>query len=236
MGASPGSWLLRVEAAFSECLVAAPAAPNGRTLSLPPLLAAAALVKEGYSVLYSDGMIARTLRDDLQHNLDTMTSTAAAQAAQAAQAVQAGGAGGAATARGYVEAELAAAGGSPSAAKGRGGLLAVLWLSRTLRFVARMLQLLGAPDCEIAQAGKTTYDEILHPFHGPLLGWIVSAALTWAPSRKSLTDTIRANDGLDEPAAAALLARAASAMLPVTAALHDLIVEHGIDWPDKVGV
>ena len=234
---SPGNWLLRVEAAFSACLVDVPPAggAGARQLALEPLLAASSLVKEGYVVLYSEGMISRTLSDDLQHNISQMTSTAAAHAAAA------GGAAGAATARAYVETELAAAGGSSEAAKGRGSLQAGLWLSRTLRFVARLLQLLGtrrapAKECEIAEAGKTTYDEILHPFHGPLLGWIVSAALTWAPTRKSLTDALQARDGLDEAAATALLARAATAMLPVAAALHDLYVEHDIDWQDRVGV
>lgn len=242
--ASPGDWLTRVEAAFSACLVEQPAAdgagasasasagaaappPPARALLLAPLLSASELVKEGYAVLYSEGMISRTLRDDLQHNL-TNLSAAAARSSPAP-----------ATARAFVEAEFAAAGRSVEAAKGREGLIAGLWLSRTLRFVARMLQLLGqprTPAVEIAEAGRTTYDEILHPYHGPLLGFIVGAAFSWAPKRKSLTDQLRSRDGLDEAAATALLARAAGAMLPVTAALHDLFTEHGIDWPDKVGV
>jgi hypothetical protein len=245
-----------VEAAFSLCLMEQPAtdgdgasasasapapassssssagaggaaAPRARALALAPLLSASELVKEGYAVLYSEGMISRTLRDDLQHNL-TKLAEAAARGSPAPS-----------TARAFVVAEFAAAGRSPEAAKGREGLIAGLWLSRTLRFVARMLQLLGqprTPAVEIAEAGRTTYDEILHPYHGPLLGFIVGAAFSWAPRRKTLTDQLRDRDGLDEAAATALLARAAAAMLPVTQALHDLFTEHGIDWPDKVGV
>ena len=37
------------------------AAPRARALALAPLLSASELVKEGYAVLYSEGMISRTL-------------------------------------------------------------------------------------------------------------------------------------------------------------------------------
>ena len=217
-GGGPGAWLLRVEAAFSALTPA--------SLDVEQFLAAAALVKEGYAVLYSEGMISRTLSSDLQGNLSKVAETARATAPPSTTLAQ------------YFEREFAAGGGTVAGAKARDGLFAGLWLCRTLRFVARLLALLGdGRALEITAAGRTTYDEILHQYHGPLLGVIVGMAFSWAPSRASLIAALREKDGVaGEPQASALLARAAAAMEKPVAALYALYTERDCDWPDRVGI
>lgn len=81
-----------------------------------------------------------------------------------------------------------------------------------------------------------TYDEILHPYHGPLLGVIVGMAFSWAPRRKTLVDTMHARDRFDEHQGAVHLKRAADAMAPVVNSMHALLLEKGCDYPDRVGV
>ena len=216
---SPGAWLLRVESHFSAL------SASSSEIRVEKFLAASELVKEGYAVLYSEGMISRTLSSDLQGNLTKVAETAAAASPPAA------------TLAAYFDHEFAAGGGTPHGAKARDGLYAGLWLCRTLRFVARLLGLLGdGRHLEITVAGRTTYDEILHRYHGPLLGVIVGMAFSWAPSRATLIDAPRSKDGLDEAASSALLARAAAAMEKPVAALYQLYIDRGCDFPDRVGI
>jgi hypothetical protein len=141
-----------------------------------PLRGLIALCKEvvtGYPILYGSGVISKILGDDMASNIGRLEGAADALEARSGG----GGDGGGSATLGDL---LSAPGASPHEA----GVYGARWVSRTLRFVALLLQKLGAdPALSISAAGRATYTVAIAPYHQPVMAAVVSFVLWWAPSR-----------------------------------------------------
>ena len=203
-------WFGRVQAASQTATEAA-------DLPLAPILATAREALSGYSILYSDGTVARILGDDLRANIAKLESGAASLGME----------------RATLGALLARAACAPGGAHEDAGVWGALWVSRTLAFVAELLRALGADHAlSLSSAGRQTYKAVLAPYHAPIFGWLVGFIVGWAPTRA----WVLANKlgGADNALASAACARAAAALAPLAAAMRAALVQAGANFPDRV--
>jgi len=238
-----------ITAAFAECeRETARLSPAG--VSVPLFLRACASTVNLYAHVFSPGsFLARVLgRTTTRH----IGCVAAAQALRdggaadgGAHARQGGGSGGGggATAR------------PPSLRallvweRDRGGPAAVradrtsachtaMWLSRGLRFCETFMELLadgrdaGGEPMGPRVCATAAYQRTLEPFHGLLLATVFRAAMSYAPAERTYLFRTFGYDDIQE--GEARVRECVAAMRPVTRRVHNIIVEEGIDFPDKV--
>lgn len=196
------TWFARVE-------VAAAAFSEGRTIAL--LVELCARVLDGYPILYSDGMVAKVLSDDLSGNMRKLAASAATDPTATLHTLLASHSG---------------------RLRDSESVWGALWCTRTLEFVAELLRALGADaDLSIASAGRATYSKTLSRYHAPVFSWLVSFILGWAPTRGRVLATNLS--GHDNATVTAACARAAGALTPVVEGLLHSLRDAGADFPDK---
>lgn len=127
--------------------------------------------------------------------------------------------------------------GSTSAAK------ALLWLGRTLAWVAGVLRGVAASEGEAGAAppppslgavAREAYTGTLRPFHGPVTGAAVSAALAFAPGRPAFWRAVGVKDGETAAAAATEALAFCDAFDPVLEGLQAYMAAAGLDDPAPV--
>lgn len=141
-------------------------------------------------------------------------------------------------------AELTAVGGNADALHGStSAAKALLWLARTLAFVGAVVE--GVADTEgggegsppsLTAVAREAYAATLRPFHGPVTGKAVSAALFFAPSRAAFWKAVMVGGGSGGDVGAAA-GEARAFMVAFNAILADLAAylrEAGLDDPTPV--
>ena len=153
-------------------------------------------------------------------------------------------------------AELAAVGGDAAALHGStSAAKALLWLVRTLAFVAGVLRGVasseggdgrGARPPALGAVAREAYAATLRPYHGSVTGAAVSAALAFAPGRASFWAAVGCEgaggggggggggDGGGGAATAAEVAAFLAAFDPILAQLQAYLTEAGLDDPTPV--
>lgn len=196
-------WFVRVEnaaAAFSE---------SGSIANFVDLCGR---VLDGYPILYSDGMVAKILSDDLSGNMRKLMAAVSSTDPTASLVTLL------ASQRGRLRDSEAVWG--------------ALWCARTLEFVAELLRALGHDAAlSISSAGRATYSKTLSRYHAPVFAWLVSFIVGWAPTRARVLET--SFSGTDNTVVTAACARVAQALAPVTDSVLKLLRDAGADFPDK---
>ena len=144
-------------------------------------------------------------------------------------------------------AELAAAGGDADALDGSTAAKGLLWLVRTLAWVRGVVAGIAGTEGDsrppsLTSVARDAYASTLRPFHGPLTGAAVSAALAFAPGRAAFWWAVAVGEGGGTdggvtgggPAAAAEVAAFLAAFDPTLADLQAFLRETGLDDPTPV--
>ena len=212
-------WFTRSSAAVAALPPSAEAAPLHLLVSL------CKTIVTGYPILYGDGIITKVLGDDMNSNISRLVA--------AASELEAGGGGGGSTGAtlGALLAQVGTDGSPPS--PHAPGVYGARWVARTLRFVAVLLQKLSAdPALSIADAGRQTYGVAIAPFHMPVMAFVVSFILRWAPSRAwVLAGPL---GGASNEAACAACAALGARVGPVAESISRALEERGLDYADRI--
>ena len=215
--AAPMDWFTRSTAA-AEVLK-----PPTSSMPLRELIALCKTIVTGYPILYGDGVISKILSDDMNGNVGRLEAAASDLEKAAPAGVR------------PTLADLLArrgAGGAPPSPHDP-GVYGARWVSRTLRFVALLLQQLAAdPELSIAEAGRATYAAVIAPYHMPVMAFVVSFILRWAPRRS----WVLANPlgGASNDAACAACAALSGLVGPVAEAVAGALAERDLDFTDRL--
>jgi hypothetical protein len=222
------------------------------TLPLRPLLSLCKVLLAGYRLLYADGLICKVLSEDMSGNMRKLESALAAmevaavedrkreQSSSASPHPQPSPTGSARSST-----SLPGLGYDPAVGADFGdlstyfpeasaeGIYGARWITRILRFVALLLQQLGSqPELSISLAGRSTYAQVIAPFHAPVMGFVVKCVLYWAPSRAWVLK--RSLGGASNEAASEACLRAAAALGPLAQACHAHLEARGLNFPDLI--
>ncbi len=199
--------------------------PTG-AMELRALIRLCRVIVTGYSILYTDGIVCRILSDDMNGNVSRLESAAA----ELEKPGGGGGGGGAATLADLLV-QRGADGSPPS--PHASGVYGARWVARTLRFVALLLEKLGAaPTLSIADAGRSTYAETIAPYHTPVMAFVVSFVLRWAPYRSWVL--AHPLGGVTNEAACAACASLSRLVAPIAAGITAALEENGLNFADRI--
>jgi hypothetical protein len=112
---------------------------------------------------------------------------------------------------------------------------AVLWIYRSMAYIARLVELLVGSSHEVAECAKEAYNQVLKPYHGMLIATVVRGVMSMVPSsRAQLYGALKL--GGDEQAAQRALKQVHSVMVPVLGQLLALLNRQQVNYTDKVQV
>eukprot|EP01069_Polyplicarium_translucidae_P000996 Polyplicarium_translucidae@DN1481_c0_g1_i1.p1 len=118
------------------------------------------------------------------------------------------------------------------------GVSELLWLNRGLEFVAKFLgsvaeaSSVDGDGTALNVLAREVYDQVLRPYHGWLVGGVVSAAFKLCPSKEDLMRYL-GFDAADEESARQCVNVLLQQSLPCVSHITDVLERHGCNFPDK---
>lgn len=206
-------WLSQTTALFANVIIV-----DGGHVDADSFLVACNAVLPVYDVIFSPGLVSRTLKSDMRQHINSVAAVKS-RYPKLKYLDQ------------LIEQEVADFGHDKVRYDTHSGSYGLLWLMRTVMFnVSFVSALADGQRRQSRVCAAEAYKAVLAPFHGYLLGGIVSMALSLCPTRESMISAFGfSGEDEVEPAIQAYCAAARRSFSAVDA----FYTKAGLHFPDK---